>query len=105
VHTINKDGLGIRYFDHGNLNDTVHFGVAKVLLNQNELQYPYNDYKGEYGMSQLTFGIRIKSKKEGDMIVKFLNSDKGKRIIAATKWNTFYTDYGMFKYFKKDWYK
>ena len=105
VHTINQQGLGIRYFSSVQENDTTHFGVPKVLLNQNELQYPYNDYKGEYGMSQLTFGIAISSEKEGDEIVKFLNSDKGKRLIAATKWNTFYTDYGMFKSFKKDWYK
>jgi hypothetical protein len=105
VHTINKSGLGIKYFDSLQENDTTHFGVAKVLLNQNELQYPYNDFKGEYGMSQLTFGIPISSKEEGDEIIKFLNSDKGKRLIASTKWNTYYTDYGMFKSFKKDWYK
>jgi hypothetical protein len=105
VHSINQQGLGIRYFSSAQDNDVTHFGVPKVLLNQNELQYPHNDYKGEYGMSQLTFGIAISSKKEGDEIVKFLNSDKGKRLIAATKWNTFYTDYGMFKSFKKDWYK
>lgn len=105
VHTINQSGLGIRYFDKLQDNDTTHFGVSKVLLNQNELQYPYNDYKGEYGMSQLTFGIAVDSKQEGDEIVDFLNSEKGRRIIAATKWNTFYTDYGMFKSFKKNWYK
>jgi len=28
-----------------------------------------------------------------------------KEIIAATKWGAFQTDYRMFKYFKKDWYK
>jgi hypothetical protein len=105
VHTINKEGLGIRYFDRLQDNDTTHFGIPKVLLNQNEVQYPYNDYKGEYGMSQLTFGIPIKSKKQGDEIIKFLNSEQGKRIIAATKWNTYYTDYGMFKSFKNDFYK
>ena len=105
VHTINKSGLGIKYFDKLQEKDTTHFGVAKVLLNQNELQYPYNDFKGEYGMSQLTFGIPISSKEEGDEIIKFLNSDKGKRLIASTKWNTYYTDYGMFKSFKKNWYK
>jgi hypothetical protein len=105
VHTINKSGLGIKYFDKRQDTDTTHYGVAKVLLNQNELQYPYNDYKGEYGMSQLTFGIAISSEEEGEKIIKFLNSVKGKRLIAATKWNTYYTDYGMFKSFKKDWYK
>jgi SAM-dependent methyltransferase len=105
VHTINQAGLGIRYFDKIQTPDNTHFNVPKVLLNQNELQYPYNDYQGEYGMSQLTFGIAISSKEEGDEIIKFLNSEKGRRLIAATKWNTYYTDYGMFKTFKQDWYK
>lgn len=106
VHTINQQGLGIKYFDRvPEKENNIHIGVPKVLLNQNELQYPYNDYKGEYGMSQLTFGIPIDSKEQGDAIVEFLNSDQGKRIIAATKWNTYYTDYGMFNYFRKDFYK
>lgn len=106
VHTINQQGLGIKYFDRVPAEGSnIHIGVPKVLLNQNELQYPYNDYKGEYGMSQLTFGIPISTKEEGDAIVDFLNSEKGKRIIAATKWNTYYTDYGMFNYFSKDFYK
>ena len=105
VHTINKNGLGIKYFDKVQANDSTHYGVKKVLLNQNEIQYPVNDYRGEYGMSQLTFGIVIKNKSEGDQLIKFLNSEQGRRIIAATKWNTYYTDYGMFKDFKRDFYK
>ena len=55
-------------------------------------------------MSQLTFGIEINSKEEGDKIVEFLISEKGRRLIAATKRNTFYTDYNMFADFNKDWY-
>jgi hypothetical protein len=105
VHTINQNGLGIKYFESLQDNDRTHYGIKKVLLNQNELQYPHNDFKGEYGMSQLTFGIAIKSKSDGEKLVEFLNSGQGKRIIAATKWNTYYTDYGMFKDFKKDFYK
>ena len=89
MHTINREGLGVKYFENAPTSPGVHFGQPKVLLNQNELQYPYNDYKGEYGMSQLTFGIAIKDKKEGDQIVDFLNSEQGRRLIAATKWNTY----------------
>lgn len=105
VHTINQTGLGIKYFENLQDNDRTHFGIKKVLLNQNELQYPYNDYRGEYGMSQLTFGIVIKNRADGEELVGFLHSDLGRRIVAATKWNTYYTDYGMFKDFKKDFYK
>ena len=64
-----------------------------------------NDYEGKYGMSELTFGIPITSKKQGDEIVKAINTDKFKQIINATKWGAFQTDWRMFKYFKPDFYK
>ena len=102
VHSITSDGLGFWY-----TNDKTkgHFGVPKVLLNFGRHQYPYNDYRGEYGMSQNTFGIPIKSKKQGDDIVKAINSSAFKDIIKATKWGAYQTDYRMFKYFKPDFYK
>jgi hypothetical protein len=103
VHTINKDGLGIIY---ANDKTKGHFGIPKVLLNVNEQQYPVNDYEGKYGMSELTFGIPITSKKQGDDIVRAINTDDFKEIIRATKWGTTYqTQYKMFKYFKPDFYK
>jgi hypothetical protein len=102
VHTITQKGLGLRYT---NDNTKGHFGVPKVLLNKNEQQYPYNDYAGEYGMSELTFGIPITTKEEGDLIVRAINTDRFKEIIKATKWSTFQTEYKMFKYFKPDFYK
>jgi hypothetical protein len=105
VHSINKDGLGFWY---SNDNTKGHFGIPKVILNFNEHQYSHpeqNDYEGKYGMSQISFGIPISSKREGDLILKAMNTPAFKEIIAATKWNTFQTDYRMFKYFKKDWYK
>ena len=91
VHTITKKGLGLRYSQKRPQRK------AKVLLNFNEIQYPYNDYRGEYGMSQLTFGLPIKSRAEGDRIVKMINSPMFKEIIKATKWTSFQTDYRMFK--------
>ena len=95
VHTITKKGLGLRYSQKRPQK------MAKVLLNFNELQYPYNDYKGEYGMSQLTFGLPIKSRSEGDKLVKMINSPMFKEIIKATKWSSFQTDYRMFKQYRK----
>jgi len=102
VHCINQKGLIFCYTDD---NTKGHFGVPKVLLNFNQQQYPVNDYEGKYGMSQITFGIPITSKKQGDEIVKAINSDNFKNIIKATKWGAFQTDWRMFKYFKKDFYK
>ena len=56
-------------------------------------------------MSQITFGIPITSKKQGDDIVAAINTDDFKEIIKATKWGAFQTDWRMFKYFKPDFYK
>lgn len=96
VHTMTKKGLGVRWSS----TKKGHFGTSKVLLNFNEILYPYNDWKGKYGMSQLTFGIPIDSKKEGDELIKKINSDDFKETIKATKWGSFQTDYKMFKYLK-----
>jgi hypothetical protein len=97
VHTITKKGLGILYGDHKSPDQ---IGVPKVLLNFNEVQYPYNDSQGEYGMTQLTFGIPTHSKREGDALVRYVNSPFFKEVVKATKWGVFYTNYKMFSYFK-----
>lgn len=118
IHTMTKKGLGLRYTkDRGCLTkkrkppnriDGVYesfFGIPKVILNFNEKLYPYNDYKGEYGLSQLSFGIRIDSKEQGDQIISGLNSPVFKDIVAATKWGSFQTDWRMFRYFRRDFFK
>jgi hypothetical protein len=102
VHSINKSGVVYWYT---NDNTKGHFHISKVLLNFNMSQYPINDYEGKYGMSQLTFGIPIQSKKEGDEIIKAINSEIFKEIIKATKWGVFQTDWRMFLYFRNDFYK
>jgi len=102
VHSLNLQGMTLWYTNDKNKG---HFGVSKVLLNFGRYQYPYNDFEGKYGMSQITFGIPISSKKEGDLIVKAINTPKFKEIIKATKWGAFQTDYRMFKYLKKDFWK
>ena len=107
VHSINQEGFVFWYSSEIKIdkNGHSHFGESKVLLNFNENQYPVNDFEGKYGMSQITFGIPITSKKEGDDIVKAINTDEFKEIIKATKWGAFQTDWRMFKYFKPDFYK
>ena len=56
-------------------------------------------------MSQSCLGLEIESKEEGDNIVIAINSEKFKQILQYTKWNTFQTEWRMFKYFKKDFWK
>jgi len=105
MHSITDKGVGFWYSSYNNKG---HFGVPKVILSFGRHQYSHheqNDYEGKYGMSQITFGIPIKSKKEGDDILKAINTDEFKEIIKATKWGAFQTDWRMFKYFKPDFYK
>jgi hypothetical protein len=102
VHSMTKkDGLGFVYSSE----NKGQIGISKVILSFGRHQYPYNDYNGEYGMSQITYGLEIKKKKEGDDIVKAINTDKFKEILKYTKWSTFQTDWRMFKYFRNDFYK
>lgn len=104
VHSIKKDGLRYIYSS----KKKIHFGVPKVILSHNEHQYGFeeqNDYTGKYGMSEVSFGIPIKTKKEGDKILKAINSVKFKKIIAGSKWSVFQTPHHIFEYFKKDFYK
>jgi len=105
IHSINKDGIVPLMW--ANDNTKGHFGVKKVILNFGRYQYSHpeqNDWEGKYGMSQISFGIPIKSKEEGDLILKAIDTNTFKTIIKATKWATFQTDYRMFKYFKNDFF-
>lgn len=101
MHNMTKKGYGYVYSNV----DKGHYGVKKVILSSGQYQYPYNDYKGEYGMSQICYGLEIKTKSEGDKIIRAINSDVFKQILKYTKWSIFQTEWRMFKYFKKDFYK
>ncbi len=102
VHSMSKkNGLGFVYSNE----NKGHFGVSKVILSFGRHQYPYNDWKGEYGMSHNCYGLEIQNKEEGDCVIKAINSVKFKEILKYTKWSTFQTDWRMFKYFKNDFWK
>ena len=102
VHSMTqKNGVGFVY----SKEDKGQFNVPKVILSLGRHQYPYNDWKGEYGMSNVCFGLHIGSKEDGDNIVKAINSEKFKEIVKYTKWSTFQTDWRMFKGFKQDFWK
>lgn len=105
IHGIKKHEIRFMY---SSTNKKGHFGISKVIMSHNDGQYKYpelNDYKGLYGMSDGCFGIPIKSKKEGEMILKAIHSPKFKKILAGAKWSLFQTPHHMFEYFKKDFYK
>ena len=98
VHTLNQHGMGLLYASE---RDPTQF-VPKVILNVNEKQYPVNDWQGKYGMSQLSFGIPIRTKKEGERWLSCLQTPLFQDIIRLTKWASFQTDYRMFGYFRPD---
>jgi hypothetical protein len=102
VHGIVSSGLIIKYSDAKNEQQ---IGVKKVLLNFNERQYPYVDAEGKYGMSQLTFGLPISSKAQGEQIKTAILTPRFQEILEATKWGAFQTDYRMFKYFDPLFYQ
>ena len=92
-------------FRYTNDNTKGHFGDPKVIINGGRFPYPYNDYKGEYGMTQNIFGIPITSKKHGDCIIEAINTKDFTDIIKSAKWGIYGIDYRFFKYLKPDFYK
>jgi hypothetical protein len=98
VHNITRKGLGIQY----GKKRCAHLHKPKVLLNFNEKQYPVNDYLGKYGMSQLTFGIPIQSRTDGEKWIAVIESTFFQDLLKASKWSSFQTDYRMFSYFTMD---
>lgn len=99
VHTLTQAGIGLRY---AATKESSQFGVPKVILNVNEKQYPVNDWQGKYGMSQLSFGLPIRSRAEGDRLVACIQSPVFQEIVKLTKWGSFQTDHRMFPYFRRD---
>jgi len=99
IHTLTQKGMGLRYAAE---RDPRHFGVGKIVLNVNERQYPVNDWRGQYGMSQLSFGLPVRSRAEGERWMACLQSPEFDEILSATKWASFQTDYRMFTYFRRD---
>ena len=103
VYGMQQDG-GITYWYSDN-NDRGHFGTSKVILGWGRHLYPIIDMKGTYGLTQNAFGIKVDSLEEAKNIKTVIESERFKEIIRATKWGSFQTDWRMFKYFKKDFWK
>jgi len=103
IHSIHASGK-IRTFWSSKYNGN-GLGVKKIIIPDIEMPNPILDLKGEFGLTCHTFGIKIKSKKEGELIISAIKSEKFKKIIMSTKWSSFQTEWRMFKYFRKDFWK
>jgi hypothetical protein len=102
IHSTPKNG--IRYV-YSNINDKGFFGISKVIFGESGINNPVLDLDGKYAMSQCAMAIEISSKVEGENLIKVLISDRFNKIIKACSWSSFRIEWGMFKNFKKDFYK
>lgn len=101
IYTINSESTETWY---SNKRYDTHFR-PKVMLSMGRYIYPTLDALGDYGMSQIVFGLPIKSKQEGEQIIRGLNSEQFQAIVKDTKWGSFNTEWKMFNYLKRDFYK
>ena len=62
----------------------------------------YDSFRKIMVPKELTFGIPIASKHEGEQWKEVIESPFFQDILEASKWNSFQTDYRMFSYFSKD---
>ena len=102
VYSMTKNGFGCWY---SSIKKDFAFGVPKVILGWGRYLYPLIDMEGKYGLTQNTFAIKVDSKKEAENIKRAIESDKFGEVLKATKWGAFQTEWRMFKYFRKDFWK
>ena len=96
---------GVEYW-YSKVKDKKHFGVPKVIFHwMGATIDAVVDEKGEYGMCQFCFGIKIDSKEEGEKIKEALKSEKFKKVWKAIEWSSGIQEWRVFKYFRRDWYK
>ena len=102
---MNTKEKGMQFW-YSKTNKNGHFGKKKVIISENGgFLGIYNDYKGEYGLTQFMFGITINSKKEGEQLSKSIQSEEFKEIWKATQWMSNHREWRTFKYFRKDFWK
>jgi hypothetical protein len=83
-----------------------HFGIPKVIFSDSGKGYKnaFNDFKGEYGISQVTTGIIIDSFEEGELIIKAMQTKIFEDIMKACLFTQGYIDWRVYAYFNKDFY-
>lgn len=89
IHAVHKDGSIIyRYSNKKDKNGG--FGVSKLIFNEfGGLNKPIIDIKGEFGMSQHVFGIKLSSYQMGKDLLKYFSNVKNLKIFQDDlMWST-----------------
>jgi hypothetical protein len=102
VNTIDLNGIN---FVYSNTKNRGHFNIPKIIIGDGGHIYPIEDLHGKYGLSPHAIGFTVNSKIHAKRILNTFKSEKFKKMIWMAKWGNFATDYRMFKYFKKDFWK
>jgi hypothetical protein len=97
VYLINNKGVEFRWSSY---NDKGHFGVSKVIVSMGTGK-AILDWEGQYGMCEISFGIPISSKEEGEKLVDYFSTEYFQNILQAIKWKLVQIDYKTFSYFNK----
>ena len=92
-------------FVWSNRNDNGFYGIKKVIFGETGINNPIIDIDGKYAMTQGAMAIIIDNIAEGEILVKVLSSTILNKIIKACLWSSFRIEWGMFKDFKKDFWK
>lgn len=103
VNHTKKNGV-IEYL-YSNTKDRGHFGITKVIIADNGHVRPINDSDGKLGMTECCFAITSVSKSDCERVCNALSSDKFAKVVWATKWGNYRTEYRMFRHFRKDFWK
>ena len=102
VHSIPQSGTRIMYSDR---QDKEMFGVSKVIIGESGIHDVIIDLKGEYGMTQCAFAIRVDSEEEALAVKRCLLSSEFQRsILTPCVWSSFRIDWRMFVSFKKNFW-
>ena len=102
VHSTPKEG---HRFVWSNKNNNGFYGIKKVIFGESGIYNPIIDIDSKYAMSQGAMAIIINDLKEGEKLSEAISSNEFNKIIKACLWSSFRIEWGIFKDFKKDFWK
>jgi len=105
IHSIGRDGE-ITTLWYSNYYNAPDFEQPKVVVSWNN-GHAYNDFKGEFGYTQVTFAICVDSADEAEGIVKAFKSPAFQDILKSTMWLKldYQIEWRMFRAFRKGFWK